>query len=350
MNVTFLVGNGFDLNIGLKTSFKDFISYFCEKCDSNNMISKWIKDDFTNKGDFYTLDTWSDLEMQLGHRLIDVNDDLIEEFVRSKEELEILLIKYLEEQCENINYKKNEEINTKTLKQSIENLFTYCGESFETELLNVVSAHIKEKWNYRFITFNYTNTLDEIIDTYHRNESINLTHKNGAENIQDDINEVIHVHGTLDDGLVLGINDASQINNAKLVNKGAIIGAMVKETLNRYTAHDNVQKGKTLIENSDIICVFGMSYGETDRLWWLQVIYWLKTNGHARLVLFEYSKHYDKRIATSVQRIKRNAVYKLQKAAGISESEINSLRARIIIAVNTNLFKFDLLEGVGDEQ
>lgn len=31
MNVTFLLGNGFDLNLGLLTSYKDFYSYYTKK-------------------------------------------------------------------------------------------------------------------------------------------------------------------------------------------------------------------------------------------------------------------------------------------------------------------------------
>lgn len=31
MNVTFLLGNGFDLNLGLSTSYKDFYSYYTKK-------------------------------------------------------------------------------------------------------------------------------------------------------------------------------------------------------------------------------------------------------------------------------------------------------------------------------
>lgn len=41
MNVTFLLGNGFDLNLGLSTSYKDFYSYYTKK-EPNDFIAKSI--------------------------------------------------------------------------------------------------------------------------------------------------------------------------------------------------------------------------------------------------------------------------------------------------------------------
>ncbi len=41
MNITFLIGNGFDLNLGLKTRYTDFYKYYMEH-NPNNLISKSI--------------------------------------------------------------------------------------------------------------------------------------------------------------------------------------------------------------------------------------------------------------------------------------------------------------------
>ena len=31
MNITFLIGNGFDLNLGLATAYSDFVKYYTQK-------------------------------------------------------------------------------------------------------------------------------------------------------------------------------------------------------------------------------------------------------------------------------------------------------------------------------
>ena len=35
-NVTLFLGNGFDLNMGLKTSYEDFVLYYLHKAKSDN--------------------------------------------------------------------------------------------------------------------------------------------------------------------------------------------------------------------------------------------------------------------------------------------------------------------------
>lgn len=41
--ITFLIGNGFDLNVGLNTKYEHFYKYYIEKCP-NDMLDKAIGD------------------------------------------------------------------------------------------------------------------------------------------------------------------------------------------------------------------------------------------------------------------------------------------------------------------
>lgn len=61
MNVTYIIGNGFDLNLGLKTRYQDFYDYYMTKTSPNSQV-ELLKD--TIKQDGYEL--WSDLEIGLG--------------------------------------------------------------------------------------------------------------------------------------------------------------------------------------------------------------------------------------------------------------------------------------------
>lgn len=61
MNITFLIGNGFDINIGLKTRYQNFYDYLK---DSGNM--KKLTSELNEKSnvDFDKV-MWSDLELGL---------------------------------------------------------------------------------------------------------------------------------------------------------------------------------------------------------------------------------------------------------------------------------------------
>ena len=48
MITTFFIGNGFDINIGLKTSYWDFYSYY-KTIETENDVIKHFKEEFENK-------------------------------------------------------------------------------------------------------------------------------------------------------------------------------------------------------------------------------------------------------------------------------------------------------------
>ncbi|EMG27701.1 AbiH family protein [Listeria fleischmannii] len=58
MNITFLIGNGFDIEIGLKTKFSDFYKQLRDEKRKRNHIYKEITEN---------PDKWSDFEVALGN-------------------------------------------------------------------------------------------------------------------------------------------------------------------------------------------------------------------------------------------------------------------------------------------
>ena len=44
MNITFLIGNGFDLNLGLATAYSDFVKYYKETDAEKNVLIKFRQD------------------------------------------------------------------------------------------------------------------------------------------------------------------------------------------------------------------------------------------------------------------------------------------------------------------
>ena len=85
MNITFLIGNGFDLNLNLNTRYSDFYKYYMEH-NPNDLLSKSIEKDY---------EMWSDLEIGLGKFLQSIDETQIPAFLDSKSTLELLLSDYL---------------------------------------------------------------------------------------------------------------------------------------------------------------------------------------------------------------------------------------------------------------
>lgn len=74
MNITFLIGNGFDLNLNLNTRYTDFYKYYI-KNDPKDLLSESIKEDY---------EMWSDLEVGLGEFLKDIDESQIKNFLTAK--------------------------------------------------------------------------------------------------------------------------------------------------------------------------------------------------------------------------------------------------------------------------
>ncbi len=60
MNILFLIGNGFDINIGLKSKYIDFYKYY-NSIKSDNEIITALKESLSINDE-----NWSDLETALG--------------------------------------------------------------------------------------------------------------------------------------------------------------------------------------------------------------------------------------------------------------------------------------------
>lgn len=87
MNITFLLGNGFDINFGLKTSYKSFYNYLKKSKIRNKLIENILSD--------LECELWSDLELGLGNYLSNINaESEIEDFLNEKETVESLLVDY----------------------------------------------------------------------------------------------------------------------------------------------------------------------------------------------------------------------------------------------------------------
>ena len=67
MYITFLIGNGFDINLGLKTRYSDFYDYYKYRATKDSVILRWMHED-DDKGN------WADLETALGEKVEGIDE------------------------------------------------------------------------------------------------------------------------------------------------------------------------------------------------------------------------------------------------------------------------------------
>ena len=335
MNVTFLLGNGFDLNLGLSTSYKDFYSYYTKK-EPNDFIAKSISKNY---------ELWSDLELGLGKFLKIVKEDQINDFLNSKALLEKNLIEYVKYENKKLS-NKNEKALAEEVKNQIPNFF----KDFNLKEKNCYKDLISKENNeiiYKFINFNYTNALDSIIDIAKKHSDPFSTHKyiNYTNPIRDGIDLPLHIHGDLNNDLILGVNDSSQIENSNLNNNSELTDYIIKTKVNENLGELNISKAKTMINGSCYVCIYGLSIGDTDNYWWSYLIEWLLKDTQHRLVLFVYNHTIIQSSAQEKLRCSNSNKNKIiSKNYEIDEETKSKIRDRIIVIQNSKIFDFENID------
>lgn len=331
MNITFFIGNGFDINLGLKTRYASFYPYFIKHARPENMIKNWI--DGNEK-------LWADLEEKLGQQLEMVSESNLEQFYEDKEEMDRLLIEYLEKEQEKYSFDDKETI-LKEFTRSMKEFFSGLAIDEVESIKKTMDFYKSEEFLYSYVTFNYTDVLDKIIKLYGTEKKIG-THQNGTISRNNLIGNVIHIHGTTDEEMILAVNDESQINNEFLKNDSLFLDTFIKKRMNSSIGQRKTEKALDIIDKSRIVCIFGMSIGNTDKMWWEKLIKWLGTNEHAKLVVFwkGYEEALKKKLPSTVirlnERIKRDL---FEKGKGNNDdSYYEKIKYRIIISYNSSIF------------
>ena len=203
---------------------------------------------------------------------------------------------------------------------------------------NVFSGNKSSAHNYNFINFNYSNVLDRCLLTV-ENGVVKKRSVGGNEK-KDIIKENVHVHGKYGVYPMMGVNDSSQISNKELAKDTEFISNFVKPLINERIRMGFHAKAKKLIDESTIICVYGMALGETDKIWWKNIVNWLVTNSTRHLVIFDYDEEYT--MNSQFAWIKKENTY-INKLGNLSGVSVESVRSRIHLAVHKNIFSIEEL-------
>lgn len=322
MNTLFLLGNGFDLNLGLKTSYEDFYNYYKKQNSKNDKIKQLKKDMFEN------FENWSDLELALGKYTEKINS--LEEFDEIYDDIIEKLSSFLAIE-DNILEKNMFEID----KDNLYNDLLYPEETLIEVNKNIIKSYKNRwnshSWNINIITFNYTKSIEKLLNYDGRRISLGKTGESKH------LNEINHIHGYVDDKMVMGVNDVSQVSNIKFHENQDIRDALIKVDSNKACGHEIDSKCEQLIKSSNLICIFGSSLGETDKKWWNLVGNQLKRNDF-KLIIFEKIENIPQRIKHREERIRREKKNYFLNKTELNNEEKKIASENIFIGLNTMLF------------
>lgn len=321
MNILYLIGNGFDLAQGLKTSYNDFYNYLKTQTPINSVASLMLDH---IKGP--EVELWKDMEYKLGEFTKEISDkSLFEEFYY---DLCDKLRQYLVEQTDSFSPKEG--IQEKYIRDLV-SPYEYLNEREKIGYRHFFNPFPEDRI-VNIVSFNYTDVLDRAIDVY--NDKLVLPSSVYSYHLQ----PVINIHGRLNNpDLLMGVNDETQINNPDFANDENIWDFLVKPRSNYGLGTMVDSRVEQLIAASNLIVTMGLSFGETDSYWWQRVGSRLKVGGAIKIILFEYVKDlpYEER---KRPRICREKCKEFLSKCGIKESDYDKYSDKIYVCLNKGLF------------
>lgn len=321
MNILYLIGNGFDKAQGLNTSYPEFYSWLQKQKPLNafeERIHKEIEGNYA---------TWADLEKALGlySKGFTEPDDfrnVIRYFnTRLKEYLQIE-----EKKAHSLTY------NPSKLIRDLSNPQMYLEgqgqEIYQKSILDGLDTDIE----IHVVTFNYTSTFELALGD-RRNFGV---HSNRNVFFQD----VLHIHGVLDDMILVGVDNESQISNVSFRSNEDIRDEFIKPEINEGCQNTNNATFASLIREANVIVLFGVSVGNTDKTWWNLIGEWMERPYRLPLLLFfPYDPDKDtKRNPNYKRRWSNSYIEFLKRKMNISAS-VEELKKSICVGINKDFLR-----------
>ena len=280
MNVTFLIGNGFDLACGLKSKYLDSYDGYTTSASSSVAVEKFKKSIERNNL------TWADFEMQLAKYASEFETE--EELLMCLRDYNAYLNDYLYlEQLRFWNNHKDVIVQKNAVLYEVGRSLTQFYYGLTNNDVNDISSIINSdgKVDYSFISFNYTDILDRLVKG-----AYDLGYLSSSDSsLVISISEVIHIHGMLRRDMVMGIDNERQLSSHSYKITRRARRSLIKPVFLQSYDQSRLDNAINIIEKSNIICIFGLSLGDSDLTWRKLLAQWLKSNRDHHLVYYNHS-------------------------------------------------------------
>lgn len=340
MNVLYIIGNGFDKAQGLRTSYPEFYQYLKDNSNNCSDLLRQLKKNIDENTEL-----WADMELALGKftSQIHTTDDFDNLYFELCEHLQ----KYLQKQ--EIKFVPTIKLKNKFI-QDLLNPYKYI-DSTDTVSLNSFLEAMQDATssvpfgaiNINIMSLNYTDTIEKLLPP----DAINGSETNSFKYAINDSNyleQIIHVHGQINDTIIVGVDNAGQIDNEQFRVDVNIQDLLVKEQSNIAMGETRHERCEQLIKNADVIVLYGVSLGETDAHWWHLIGKMFATND-LYIIQHVYKRNFKEVPQTRKQllgRIKRENRKSIMTKIGFDENEGNwptDTNKRLFFMTNSNLFK-----------
>lgn len=320
MRILHLIGNGFDKAQGLNTSYPEFYSWLHSQSPLDAFEEK-IHNEI--KGNYAT---WADLEIALGqysNKFTDPNE------FRS-------VIRYFNTRLKEYLAKENERVKSMGLSKDklISDLCVpqRCLEGQGKVLYKKVLEGFKDNVLIDIVTFNYTSTF-EYVRGARKDFGVH-------DSRYYQFNNLLHIHGLLEDMILIGVDNEEQIANTAFRDNPFIRYEFIKPSINEGCQNTNNAALTSLIKTADVIVLFGVSIGLTDKTWWRLIGERMDDQFNQPLLLFfPFDPSKDTRLSPNYKLLWSDEYIAFLKDRMEIKASVEHLKQSICVGINKDFLK-----------
>lgn len=333
VNAVYIIGNGFDIRMGMPTGYSDFLEYY-EKSKATSEEINAIKIRFfqrMHQEKAKGKNRWADLEVALGDFTKgETNIELFKAFYRDiNTSLRTYLRLTVKDKAPKLSNKETEKF-----WNDLRNPGQYLSDTRKIQFDNAISF---SEISANVISFNYTATVETLL--------ANFLSEDGCYRKEDDPGFVLwgikHIHRTLNDnGVLFGVDNSDQIANQEFQKDLKFLNLIVKPYANQFMQVGIDDDCRRLIAEAHVIYIFGTSLGETDQCWWKAIGNKFRSSD-CILWYFNYEPSLIKEgmLEHEYIHLEMEPRMRIMERMGIFENEVN-YRQRIFVVNNDNMFSF----------
>ena len=346
MNIAFLIGNGFDLNLGLSTRYDDFFEHYRVESQDDSREVKALKESinkyFENSG-YDDLDgiNWSNAEVAFGKfTAYFSNDDHGDQAISNcHSDFCQALAEYLIEEEKKFNssaIKKDKNLMQKIWAGFID--VTKGLRPVDHERINKFVSSQGDGFSINIVDFNYTKVIDKITASLTQ-EGIPGNRRFNNNNYNNSIKPIIHIHGTTTHGMAFGVNDESQFGKDIFTdNEPERKWQLIKPLFNENMGENTDRAAWNAISAAHVIYVYGMSIGATDKRWWERIVKHMNDQNNTILIVHQYSC--PTITLSPVEYMRKQRLFReefLGYGESVDQNQVKSIKDRIFIT-GANIF------------
>ena len=320
--VTMLIGNGFDESMDMRTSYEEFFDWYCNQ--PANTLDSTMRRNYERyvKELIYSnvrWNTWSDFERDLITFAANTQFDI------DRNNFKALYYNILSKIAEYILLNQErvlrrlQDENPSFISGFKKGLLNWKNELDDEERMMVSEDEQTTNYKYQFINFNFSEVFDTILSK--------------AFNTPD----LVHVHGCINDtrNIIIGVDDVSLISTCF---KEEELYYLIKNKLNNAEGIEKswIRKVECYLWNSQVICIYGMSIGKTDSMWWKKIVQWLLRGCGHHLIIFWHNRN--ELDLLDMRTLKTRVINRLLCFSDLTDTEKYLLLKRIHVVINPREF------------